>query len=92
MGRKQRLAKVAVVRGEFALLVFHDAAADGRIEGAEIPTLYAALMDWHATSKATDVAQALGEAMNRGIEDTNYQDRLFGAYRSTVDELPQVPA
>lgn len=88
MGRKPTLAKVAVVRGDLALLVFRDAIADGKIDRREQDALSAALFDWHAVTRATHVAQALGDALGRGIEDEGYTRRLVSAYRSEIDELP----
>lgn len=36
----------------------------------------------------THVAQALGDALERGIEDEGYTRRLVSAYRTEMDELP----
>lgn len=91
MAKRPRLAKVAVVRGEFALLVFQDAASDGRIESHELPSVLDAMQDWMQVVKATNAAQALGDAIERGVEDPHYFGQLMSGYRSVIDELP-VPA
>lgn len=88
MARKHRLARVAVTRGALALLIFSDAAADGVIEGHELPAVREALEDWMSQTKATDAGEALGFAMMRGIEDPAYFDELTAAYRDAIDELP----
>jgi len=88
MSMKPTLAKTAVVHGDRALHVFRDAIADGVIDADDLRAIGSALGDWHAVARATYVAQALGDALERGIEDEVYTRRLVNAYRAEIDELP----
>lgn len=96
MGQRKPLATVAVTRGEFALLVFHDALTDRRSPGVidehEAPAVRDALADWHAATKASHRAESLSHAIKCGVgaQDGRYLVRLVEAYRETIDELPEL--
>jgi hypothetical protein len=88
MASKPTLARVAVVRGDLALLAFKDVVATNGSDLQTIRMAALALDCWHATVRAAYAAEALGDALKRGIEDPSYRDRLMAAYCSRIDELP----
>lgn len=96
MGQRAPLATVAVSRGEFALLVFHDALTDpvspGVIDASEAPCVRDALEDWMSSTRATKTATAVSHAFLCGVgaEDDRYLLRLLGEYREAIDELPEL--
>ena len=92
MGMRNRLATVAVARGELALLVFSDATADGIIDLAERRAIRDHLSDWYAASRATDEAGALAHAIACGVDDGAYFSARISDYRAAVDELPETAA
>lgn len=89
MGMKPRLATVARQRGELALLVFHDARRDGRIDSHEAASIADALDDWYDGTVKADTAGALAHALERGVEKECYLAEMVAEYRETVlDDLP----
>jgi hypothetical protein len=94
MARRASLATVAVTRGEFALLVFHDAMTDARTPGVvdeiEAPAVAAAMSDWMLAVKADRTAQSVALAIQCGVgaNDPRYLESLIDAYREALDEAP----
>lgn len=88
MSQRKRLSTIAVEHGRSVLRTFEDAAADGRIDESEALDLRRELVDWLQISRATDVAQQVGQAIARGIGDPQYLQSLVGAYQTATDELP----
>ena len=89
MSSKPTLARVAVVRGDLALLAFKSVVAT---KGTDLHTMRMAaraLDNWHATTRAAYAAEALGDALKRGIEDPVYRTKLVDAYCARIDELPE---
>lgn len=89
---KPTLARVSVVRGELAMLIFADATRDGEIDHSEQRAIGDALGDWFATARAAQAAQALGDALERGILDERYRLRLVDECFTEIDELPPLEA
>ena len=85
---KPTLARVAAVRGQFALLVFRDALRDGRIEPNEACAVGDALSDWESATTASADVEALSDAMRRGIADEHYRRQLVERAWLAIDELP----
>ena len=92
MGRKPRLAELAVHRGDVALRIVNGAMADGVIDANEQQEVFTALKNWHVVTKAANASQALGHALERGIGDVAYLQLLVGGYQQIVDELPDEAA
>lgn len=86
----QRLTRRAVHRSEFALALLDDAEADNVIDLSERRMLRAAMVDTDTVIHAADKANALSEAVQRAVGETDerYLLKLFEEWRAARDELP----
>ena len=73
MGRKPRLAELAVHRGDVALRIVNGAMADGVIDANEQQEVFTALKNWHVVTKAANASQALGHALERFGDGTRHR-------------------
>lgn len=81
---RPRLARVARTRGETALLVFREVAADGRIDRQELPVLEAAIVDAVTEVRRADTADALSRAIGRAT-DGRHVAELARMYQEVCD-------
>lgn len=89
MSQRKRYSTMALEQGRAFLQRFEDAVADKTISEEEEADLRRDLLDWLQFTRATDVAQQVGQAIARGIGDPRYLDSLIGAYQTVTDELPE---